>query len=252
MRILIFTAKWVGARCVEYLLDHFPDDEYTIVVCEPEADQIIEMLIPRGVSYVRLSEEAINAICDTPEGHFDWLLNLWGGYIFKAPVLSRARKTLNIHPAYLPYCRGRDPVVWAIRNNYPAGVTLHSITHGVDEGPIWYREQVPYQIPVRGSELYERVVDRSWRAFREQWKNLRDTDLEPTPQSEIQSVGTFRRKDLLIDQLINLDTNSAAKDVVLRLLAHDFSPGYSAQILVDGKIYNATLHLSATEDENRL
>lgn len=125
---------------------------------------------------------------------------------------------------------------------------MHSITDGVDEGPIWYREQVPYKIPVRGSELYERVVDRSWRAFCEQWKILRDADSEPMPQSEIDAGGAFRRKDLLTDQLIDLDTNSAAKDVVLRFLAHDFSPGYSAQVLVGGKIYNATLHLNATEE----
>lgn len=78
MRILIFTAKWIGARCVEYLADHFPEDEYTVVVCEPEGDQTIEMLMRKKLSYLRLSEEVIRDISDTSVGHFDWLLNLWG------------------------------------------------------------------------------------------------------------------------------------------------------------------------------
>lgn len=249
MRHLIFTAKWIGAQCVEFLLDHFSEDEYTIVVCEPEADRTIEMLARRGVSYMRLNDEAIKVICDSPPGHFDWLLNLWGGYIFKEHVLSRADRTLNIHPAFLPYCRGRDPVVWAIRNNYPAGVTLHSITQGVDEGPIWYQEQVPYEFPVRGGELYERVIDRSWRSFCEQWGNLRDRNASLMTQPVIENNSTYKRADLLEDQLIDADSNESAKDVVLRLLAHDFSPGYSARVVFGGKLYDATLNLNAVEEK---
>lgn len=244
MRHLVFTSKWVGARCVEYMLDTFPEDNYTIIVCEPGTDVIAEMLDRRGLPYMRLSEDALRVIRNMKEGHYDWLLNLWGGYIFKDDTLTRARHTLNIHPAYLPYCRGRDPIVWAIRRGFPAGVTLHAITQGIDEGPIWYREEVPYELPIRGGDLYSLVVERSWKAFCEQWAKLRGGHVIATAQSVSEDMHTFRRSDLLMDQCIDIDSETTARDVILRLLAHDFSPGYSSQITIGGKIYNATLSLS--------
>lgn len=248
MRILIFTTKWIGAQCVEFLLDQFPEDEYTIVVCEPEGEIVIEMLNRRGVSYLSLNEETINILCGSPMSHFDWLLNLWGGYIFKESLLTRARRTLNIHPAYLPYCRGRDPVVWAIRNGYPAGVTLHMIAEGVDEGAIWYQEQVPYEHPITGGHLYTLVVERSWKCFCEQWSRLRNINTEPQTQIVLEGNRTFRRADLLDDQFIDVDADDSLKNIFTRLLAHDFSPGYKAQILFNGKKYNANLNLTPAEN----
>jgi methionyl-tRNA formyltransferase len=250
MRHLIFTAKDTGQRCVEYLLDNFPDDDYTFVLCEPGADATAAMLERRGLTGMRLSAQTLDVIRGVGEAHYDWLLNLWGGHIFKTDILSRARNSLNIHPAYLPYCRGRDPVVWAIRRGCPAGVTLHSITQGVDEGPIWYREEVPYTLPVRGVELYERVVERCWQAFGEQWAKLRAGEVAATPQDEIVDMATFRRSDLLLDRIIDLDVDLAARDLLLRLLAHDFSPGYSAQVVIGGKPYAATLSLTPFDASN--
>jgi folate-dependent phosphoribosylglycinamide formyltransferase PurN len=252
-RNLVFVSKWVGMKCLEYLLDTFPDDTYTIVICEPEADMISAMLELRGLQYMKLSEDTLKIIKNFDENHFDWLLNLWGGYIFKQDIISLARDTLNIHPAYLPYCRGRDPIVWAIRKDYPAGVTLHSITQGVDEGPIWYREKVPYQLPITGGDLYNKVVNRCWIVFCEQWSLLRDGHADAENQETLEELNTFRRSDLLADRCINFDKVGAGeKDLILRLLAHDFSPGYSAQIIINQQLYNVSLTLSTVNDSQNL
>jgi folate-dependent phosphoribosylglycinamide formyltransferase PurN len=248
-RHLVFLAKWIGARCLEYMLDTFPKDNYTIVICEPEADITAKMIERRGLSYMRLNEDSLKIIENMDEGHYDWLLNLWGGYIFKQNIISRARQSLNIHPAYLPYCRGRDPIVWAIRKGYPAGVTLHSIAQGVDEGPIWYREEIPYKLPISGGDLYSQVVERSWNAFCEQWAKLRVGHAIAIQQPTSKEMPTFRRSDLLVDRCINLDKGGTPeRDMILRLLAHDFSPGYSAQVVINNQLYNATLSLSPIDD----
>jgi folate-dependent phosphoribosylglycinamide formyltransferase PurN len=249
MQHLVFVAKWIGARCVEYMLDTFPKDNYTIIVCEPEADMIVSMIERRGLPYMRLNEDSLKRIQNMEEGYYDWLLNLWGGYIFKDDIISRARHSLNIHPAFLPYCRGRDPIVWAIRKGYPAGVTLHAITKGVDEGSIWYQEEVPYQLPVIGGELYRKVVARCWKSFCEQWSKLRDGNIIAKPQIPSEDSTTFRRSDLMIDRCINIDSVGVAeREVILRLLAHDFSPDYSAQVVINDQFYNATLSLSLVDD----
>jgi len=247
MRHLVFTAKWVGLRCLTYLLDNFPDDDYTIVVGNPDADLIGAELQRRGVSWKPLGEEVLAEVRAAQPDCFDWLLNLWGGYIFKNDILSRARKSLNIHPAYLPYCRGRDPVVWAIRHELPAGVTLHMIETGVDEGAVWYQEQTQYALPCTGGELYDRVIERSWRSFIEQWPDLRDCQRPPSPQAKV-ALPTFRRRDLHADRLIDADNDVTARQFILRLLAHDFCPSYTAQVLFNGKIHKATLSLTPEED----
>jgi methionyl-tRNA formyltransferase len=249
MQILVFTAKWIGLKCIEYMLEKFPEDDYTFIVCEPDADIIIEMLERNGHAYMRLGEDALNVINNVEAKHYDWLLNLWGGHIFKENTLSRAIDTLNIHPAYLPYCRGRDPIVWAIRKGFPAGVTLHKITEGVDEGPIWYREEVPYSFPISGADLYASVVNRCWKVFCKEWSSLRDGKVLATPQPLL-DVHTFRRSELLLDRRIDIDSDNASREVISKLLAHDFSSDYTAQILVSGKIYNAKLTLFPVTEEN--
>lgn len=243
MKILIFTAKDIGLNCINYLLEHFSGDEYTFVVCEPEADRIISELHKKDCVAFRLGEESLNKIREKPVKYYDWLLNLWGGHIFKEDILSRVKQSLNIHPAYLPYCRGRDPVVWALRHEYPAGVTLHSINSGVDEGDIWYQEQIPYEFPCTGGELYKIVTERSWKAFCENWSEIRDNRIVPAPQPTGDSIKTFRRNELHQDRRINADEDPIARSFVQRLLAHDFGEGYQAELVFNGKLYAAHLHL---------
>lgn len=243
MRHLVFTAKTIGFRCVDYLLNAFPEDDYTIVVCEPDSSIISRMLDDRQHEYMPLEKMTLDKVRNVPERHYDWLLNLWGGYIFTKEIISRCHRTMNIHPAYLPYCRGRDPVVWAIRYGFRTGVTLHSITEGVDEGPIWYQEQLTYELPIRGVDLYNMVVTRCWKAFCEQWPRLRSGEVAAVAQPDLETGYTFRRRDLWVDRRIDIDSDDAARDVILRLLAHDFAPNYSAQVVVGGRVYNATLCL---------
>lgn len=252
MKILVFTAKDIGLNCIRFLLAHFPEDEYTFVVCEPEADRIIYELLKNGSLAAKLDKNILGEIGGKAANHYDWLLNLWGGYIFKEDILSKVRQSLNIHPAFLPYCRGRDPVVWALRYGFPAGVTLHVVSSGVDEGAIWYREKVHYDFPCTGGELYNAVVDRSWKAFCENWPKIRDNQMLPEAQPPEVAGKTFRRSELFVDRRINADEDSVARSIVQRLMAHDFGDGYQAELVMNGKIYTARLCLELKhEDRNQ-
>ncbi len=233
---------------MEFLLNEYPQDEYTVIVANPAAEDITAFLKNRNVPHFLLSEQSLTAIKRYEIGHFDWLLNLWGGYIFKPDVLSLGRNSLNVHPAYLPYGRGRDPIVWAIRKSFPAGVTLHEISPGVDEGAIWYREKIPYVLPITGQDLYARVIERSWLSFCEQWPSLREGQRSTLPQENVGSQHTFRRSELYADRIINADQNLEARDLILQLLAHDFSPDYSAEIVIGGKSYKARLDLTLVDE----
>ena len=247
MNILVFMGKWVGRNCADFLLREFPEDRYTFIVTDPERKESLDFLSHHGQAPMELNEKSIETLNAFEPDHFDWLLNLWGGYIFKPSTLQLARRSLNIHPGYLPHCRGRDPVVWAIRKELPAGVALHAIERTVDTGAIWYREEVPYALPVHGKELYEKVIDRSWRAFCEQWPSIRTATTEPIIQEAAPPPHT--RKELLEDRWLDLDANPEIKDVVSKLLSHDFSPSYTARLTLNGQAYDATLSLTPCEDE---
>jgi methionyl-tRNA formyltransferase len=240
-KCLVFTSKWVGLKCVEYLINNFINDEYLFVVMEPDREMIVDILSKSGKKYLILDSSTIDYINSAyNDAHFDFLLNLWGGHIFKKPTLLKAKKSLNIHPAFLPYCRGRDPVVWAIRNSDPAGVTLHEISEDVDEGNIIYREEIAYTFPIRGEDLYNKVVDRSWRIFCERWSGLRNFEWETTSQLEASNndVGkTHKRQDLISDRVIDAEKEPEAFETIQRIMAHDFGD-YSAQIKIGEKIYS--------------
>ena len=245
MRILVFAGKDVGLKCVEFLIENHGDDDFTFVVCAPEQEAIVELIERSKKSYFLYSAEAVATVFNFGTRHYDWLLNLWGAHIFRPRELEMAKKSLNIHPSYLPYGRGRDSVVWAIRLGHPAGVTLHAISENIDEGPIWYQERIPYDLPCRGGDLYQKVIERAISSFCEQWPVQRNTKEKPRPQAP--ESETFRRRDLWIDQVIDIDRDEAARDVTLKLLAHDFSPNYSALLKIDGKTYRAALSLKIEE-----
>ena len=241
MKILVFTAKWIGLKCVSYLLDNFPDDNYVFVVGNPNADLISNELEKRNQIWYPLDESTISLILSKKNDTYDWLLNLWGGHIFKNDILNKCRNSLNIHPSYLPYCKGRDPIVWAIRNGYPSGVTLHKITSGVDDGPIIYQEKINYSFPISGGELYEKVVSRAWQMFCEKWGEIRNNNFKLTPQDNLNDNKTFKRKDLIKDRIIDLNKDEFARSIFLRILAHDFHDDYLSEIIFNKKTYSAKL-----------
>ena len=241
MKVLVFVSKWVGLRCLDVLLTDFVDDEYEIIVMEPDAHLIIDKLNKYNYQYKILNDETIKWLQSREDEYFDWLLNLWGGYIFKEELLRKVKNSLNIHPSYLPYGRGRDPVVWSIRYGFPAGVTLHKITSGVDEGPIFYQEEIKYEFPITGSELYEKVIDRCWKGFSERWASIRSSNGKEIEQDNTHCVRAFRREDLIQDNIINLDEDAESRNLVTKFLAHDFGEKYSIKVIANDKKYAVRL-----------
>jgi methionyl-tRNA formyltransferase len=122
------------------------------------------------------------------------------------------------------------------------------MTSGIDEGPIWYREEVPYQLPVRGADLYATVVERSVDVFRRKWSDIRAGRIALVPQEQTDAT-THKRRDLWRDRSIDADASKSDRDLVLRVLAHDFAPGYSAQVVLNGKLFDATLSLTPAAPE---
>lgn len=249
MRILVIADKWIGLNCVKHLLDVFPQDEYRFLLGNNDSKSIADLLVKYGQSWESIESNFIEELHLLPDQHFDWLLNLWGSYIFKPELLDKVKMSLNIHPSFLPFCRGRDPVVWALRNGWPVGASLHVISPRVDEGDIFYQEEVHVKFPFRGEEIYQQVADKSWQIFTQNWPCIRSSKILPTPQKNLEGLKTFKRKDLLVDQVLDLDQDPKAMELIRRFLAHDFGSSYGPLVAKAGKLYRVKLNLIPIQKE---
>lgn len=87
----------------------------------------------------------------------DYIIN-GGAGLFDTDYLSLARQCfLNVHPGLLPDFRGLDPVLWALYERKPVGVTIHQIDDGIDTGDVLISSQLPKQSGYKS--LYELRVE---------------------------------------------------------------------------------------------
>lgn len=242
MRILIFTSKDIGLSLTEYLLVHFPEDEYEIIVCGPGDAEISIKLAEKCDKVWCLSEKVLEAICEKEDSHFDWLINLWGGHIFERKLLLKARDTLNIHPSFLPFGRGSDPVVWALRYEFPAGATLHRITEKLDAGDVWCQEKVCVRFENKGHEIYDKVVRACKDLFFAHWKEIRNHKIEPK-RLNYDGCVVWKRRELLENRRIFLQKNMPEYMFLRTVLAYDFEDKYSAEVVFEDKLYSISIVL---------
>lgn len=97
---------------------------------------------------------------DVPLDQIDLAVSIFYGKIIKPRFINKCKEIVNLHNGPLPKYRGVRPINWALKNNETThGVTIHRITPGVDDGPIF--GQVIFPIYPE----WEEVGDVYWRAL---------------------------------------------------------------------------------------
>lgn len=79
--------------------------------------------------------------------------------IFGESLLNIAT-VINVHPGILPYFRGLDPVIWSLYFCEPVGATVHKMSKGIDEGPIYLAKQLSWSFAKDITDL--RIQCISW------------------------------------------------------------------------------------------
>jgi methionyl-tRNA formyltransferase len=112
--------------------------------------------------------------------------------ILKSQDLLVFATALNLHNSPLPRYRGVNPINWALRNNEKEhGVTIHSISTGIDDGPIY--GQVKFKIdPVTEEviDVYNRSIHFGYSLFEDVISNL--DKISPVEQED--SFSTYFSK----------------------------------------------------------
>lgn len=158
----------------------------------------------------------------------DMLLSVNFGYIFKKSILSLFRYPVNLHMGYLPYNRGAHPNVWAIYEETPAGVTLHVMSPGIDEGDIIAQSEVPVEPTETGKSLYGKL-ERASAGLLKEWLPTLMTGC--FPKHPMPRGGSYHRaEEFAALCAIDPETPTTAKDLIRRLRALEFPPYRNAYL----------------------
>lgn len=96
-----------------------------------------ELCIKLGFDYISCNHENIEKISHYINERKIRFGIISGARIIKPEIINLFMDgILNIHPGKLPETAGLDALYYTIKYNLPAGVTVHTINHKVDEGDL--------------------------------------------------------------------------------------------------------------------
>lgn len=245
LKILVFASKDVGHACLKHLIKSGCD--IGLVIAGLADDQkILDLCAANGIAAdIAGAKTQAGIAADTRR--WSWILSLWNPHILSPALLARGEKTLNLHPALLPHCRGNDTAAWILRKRLPAGVTLLEMEAGVDTGRVWAQQEVPYEPMTKGRDLYARLQRELTDLFIERWADIHAGRVQPIPQASPATSHTRRQTNQ--DRVVDLDRDHPFQPCIDWLLAHDFHPRTTAEIIRCGKRYKVTIELDDIHDD---
>jgi hypothetical protein len=117
----------------------------------------------------------------------------------RPPLLARYRALYNLHPGYLPWARGPDPVFWTMWERASAGATLHRMVEALDAGPIVDQVRVAYRESDAPNDVWYRLREAERTLFLRYWPALVRGEV---PAETPQPPGGFHRTRRDLERLL--------------------------------------------------
>lgn len=243
MNLLLLADARVGSQIAEWLFGNFPQD-ISLLVTMADND-IATSARERGVpSVIFESEEQVHRAINQTNVVFDLGISAWWPKIIRAPLLQIPRNGfVNTHPSLLPYCRGKHYNFWALVEQAPFGVTLHTLDQGVDTGDIVAQLPISYGWEDTGESLYKKAGAAMVRLFCETYPMLRSGTFEKRPQDL--SIGSFHRAaELEAASEIVLEQSYRARDLLNLIRARTFHGHPACFFSDDGIEYEVRIEIA--------
>ncbi len=242
--MLVLASKYVGEKCLQYLVN--AGYKIDILLVATEDDAVMFSMVGDQTRCEVYSKALADELVDSAI-HFDWLLNLWSPHILSDEFLGLAARRVNIHPALVPWCKGNDNAAWVIRENCYAGVSLLEMNSEIDAADLWVQEKLEFSFPITGKQLHQKLQDKCIQVFLKYWPDIESGKISLKTQTPGGSYHT--RKQTNIDRIADDDMMMTAQQWTRWALAHDFAPGTTAEITIDGRKYGIKLELFPIKDE---
>lgn len=242
-KTVIVFAKKTGLNIIKKILKHLDLKNTFFFYQGSYLQEIKKYFKAHKIPLTRFSNQVKKNILKHKNAEFSWLLNLWGGEIFTDDFLKKFRNTVNVHPSYLPYGKGRDPIVWALIKDEPLGFSFHKISKKIDSGKIYYRKKIKKTFLDTGGKAYKEVIKKIPLEFAKFWQRIKNRE-NPNFLNVQGSAGRInKRADLLKEQIIDFNKKTIEKKTILKLLAFDFSSKFCCKIKYKNQIFSARLRL---------
>ncbi|MCK4269684.1 MAG: hypothetical protein KAW93_04315 [Methanogenium sp.] len=248
-RIIYATNNLNGYKVLAELLNMGIDIEYLLVHPSNEASYLNEILelanLPENHVFTwhpsdkiyaeKIKNVAVNENINT-------LFSVNFGYIFPFDFINTFENAFNLHISYLPYNKGANPNVWAIIDNTPAGVTIHQLNEGIDDGKIYAKKQVHVDPCDNGKTLYDKLSKASVEIVNETFIDIISGNITPF----CEDGGSFHLKKEFTDLCkIDLDKKYSAKELIDFLRALTYPPHKNAYFEIDGKKYYVNIEITS-------
>lgn len=159
-----------------------------------------------------------------------------------------SKGAINLHPALLPYNRGKSPNVWPLIEGTPAGVTLHYMDESFDTGEIISQRQIETDFADTGKQLHSRLENAQYDLFTEVWPDIQSGRIDTMPQDSGQ--GSYHTTDDFLELCeIDPDEEVRTKEFLDRLRALTFPPFDNARIEIGDETYYIDIEIRR-DDEN--
>jgi|TARA_R100001377_G_C3190915_1_gene110577 methionyl-tRNA formyltransferase len=179
-RIVLLGKGDLAVSIAEWLFyNSYTIDKVVPVIPEPDwCSSLAKWATKKGIEVVSSGDykEAGSAI--------DIAISIFYEKIINQEFINRCGKIINLHNSPLPKYRGVRPINWALKNNERKhGVTIHKITEGIDDGPIY--GQITYPIYPNTEEVEDVYHKSKWyglQLFKEVFPRLHS--ITPYKQNE--------------------------------------------------------------------
>ena len=237
--ILVFAGKRVGVELLRYLIDRKDPVDHVIAASDADRD-ILNLCRETGITHGVFNRDLIERVAASGR-RYDWILDLWSPHILRKPLLDLAANRANLHPSLIPHARGADSTAWILRKGLPAGVSILEMTENIDGGGLYAQQEFDVEFPIRGRTLHERLQDEMIALFKQVWPRMLSGKLMAQPQP---AGGSYhRRKQTDADRVQNENTQMMLGDAITWMLAHDFYPGTTAELVRNGERFRLRLSI---------
>ncbi|MDR3000513.1 MAG: hypothetical protein LBU89_04530 [Fibromonadaceae bacterium] len=238
-KIGLFADGVVGMEVAKFIITEHPED--LAFICLTTFDSSVkETCIKYGYC-----EHSIYTIDTFPNNldNIDYFILAWWPYIVKESFFSIPKiGTLNFHPSYLPYNRGKHPSFWNIIEEVPYGVTIHFVDKGIDSGDIIFQKEIAKDWLDTGYSLYQKSLKMIVQLFIDNFENIKSGNYERRCQP---NYGTFHYAKEMNEKLeLKLDEKVTARELLNLLRAKDFPNSPQCYFVENDKKYTVKVNIT--------
>lgn len=166
----IFADGKVGLEIIAFMLDTHPDHLRCVVTTGD--NDIAQLARTKGLP-VHYYDDVLDGKADDILPGVQYIFLAWWPKIIPASVFNAATiGTINLHPSYLPYNRGKNYNFWTIVEDSPFGVSMHFVDSGIDSGDIIFQQAIEKTWQDTGGSLYSKAQRAITQLFRTRYMDL--------------------------------------------------------------------------------